>query len=62
MTCICSPANPPSHSPVPGAAVQMHEVQSGLNKTEFKVEGYTDVEEGAPHNLEEAWAIYAGER
>lgn len=48
--------------PPPGAAVQMHEVQSGLNKTEFKVEGYTDVEEGAPHNLEEAWAIYAGER
>lgn len=45
----------------PCRAVQMHEVQSGLNKTEFKVEGYTDVEEGSPHNLEEAWGMYAGE-
>lgn len=52
---------PRPSSPPPGAAMQMHEVQSGLNKTEFKAEGYTDVEEGAPHNLEEAWAIYAGE-
>lgn len=39
----------------------MHETQAGLNKTEFAVEGATDVEDGAPHNLEEAWALYAGE-
>ncbi|PRW45734.1 Fe-assimilating 2 [Chlorella sorokiniana] len=38
----------------------MHEVQSGLNRTETKSEGYTDIVEGAPHNLEEAWAMYAG--
>lgn len=40
---------------------QMHEVESGLNKTVTGAANNTDPIRGAPHNLDEAWGLYAGE-
>lgn len=40
----------------------MHEVESGLNKTQSGAANNTDPARGAPHNLDEAWGIYAGKR
>ncbi|KAL4427295.1 hypothetical protein ABPG77_003204 [Micractinium sp. CCAP 211/92] len=39
----------------------MHEVESGLNKTQSGAANNTDPARGAPHNLDEAWGMYAGE-
>ncbi|KAL4451592.1 hypothetical protein ABPG75_007254 [Micractinium tetrahymenae] len=38
----------------------MHEMEGGLNKTQTGAANNTDPARGAPHNVDEAWGLYAG--